>query len=227
MEDDLSLSPNRKYPFVAIVAGMVLLLILSLYLIFHRKHHTSVDPAFSKYIESYTSGIISKDGTIRIRLAGDVPTTHVQNDKLPDNAFDFSPSIKGKAYWIDERTIEFRPEKKLVADQSYTAEFELSKIIDVPDKFKDFKFTFQTVKPDFTVSFVGLQTATNTSIDKMKLDGVVQTADDEDNSAVEKLINTNYPSPVRVNWQHSNATRTHKFTITELTRASDQVNKLS
>jgi alpha-2-macroglobulin len=227
MEDASSISPDRKRPFIAIAVSMFLILIFSLYLIFHRKHNTSVDPAFSKYIESYTSGIVSKDGTIRIRLAGDVPTTHVQNDKLPDNTFDFSPSIKGKAYWIDERTIEFRPETKLVANQSYTAEFELSKILDVPDNFKDFKFTFQTVKPDFTVSFVGLQTATNTSVDKMKLEGVVQTADEEDNAAIEKLISTNYPYPVHVNWQHSNATRTHKFTITELTRASDQVNKLS
>jgi uncharacterized protein YfaS (alpha-2-macroglobulin family) len=227
MEDDQSLSPNRKRSFIAIAVCAGALLLGSIYFIFHRKHATVVDPAFSKYIESYTSGIISKEGTIRIRLAGQVPTTHVQNDKLPDNVFDFSPSIKGKAYWIDERTIEFRPEAKLTANQSYRADFSLSKILDVPDHFKDFKFTFQTVKPDFTVSFVGLQTATNTSLDKMKLDGVVQTADDEDNTAIEKLINTNYPSPVRISWQHNNASRTHKFTVTDLARAADKVNKLS
>lgn len=227
MEDDQSLSPNRNRSVIAVAVCVGVLLLGSIYFIFHRKHTTVVDPAFSKYIESYTSGIISKEGTIRIRLAGQVPTTHVQNDKLPDNVFDFSPSIKGKAYWIDERTIEFRPEGKLLANQSYRADFSLSKILDVPDHFKDFKFTFQTVKPDFTVSFVGLQTATNTSLDKMKLDGVVQTADDEDNVAIEKLISTNYPSPVRISWQHNNAARTHKFTVTDLARAADKVNKLS
>ena len=226
MEDASSLSPASKRPFIAIAAGIVLILVFSIFLILHRKHTNAVDPAFSKYIESYTSGIISKEGTIRIRLAGQVPTTHVQNDKLPDDVFDFSPSIKGKAYWVDERTIEFRPEKKLVADQSYTAEFVLSKIIDVPDQFQKFKFAFQTVKPDFTVSFVGLQTATNTSLDKMKLDGVVQTADDEDNAAIEKLISINYPTPTRISWQHNNGTRTHKFTVTDLTRVADNVNKL-
>src|SRR4051794_24440847 len=117
MEDTESLSPARKRSFIALVATIILL--VAIYFVFHRKHSTAVDPAFSKYIESHTSGIISKEGTIHIRLAGDVPTTHVQNDKLPDGVFDFSPSIAGKAYWIDERTIEFRPEKKLVADQSY------------------------------------------------------------------------------------------------------------
>lgn len=225
MEDAESLSPARKRPLIALVATIVLLVVI--YFIFHRKQTAGVDPAFSKYIESYTSGIISKEGTIRIKLAGDVPTTHVQNDKLPDGVFDFSPAIKGKAYWVDERTIEFRPEKKLVADQSYTAEFELNKIVDVPDNFKEFKFTFQTVKPDFTVSFIGLQTATNTSLDKMKLDGVIQTADDENNADIEKLISVNYSSSTRVSWQHNNVQRTHKFTVTDIARGTGRVNKLS
>ena len=106
MEDASSFSADRKRPFGAMAVGICLILLFSIYLIFHKRHTPAVDPAFSKYIESYTSGIISKEGTIRIRLAGQVPTTHVQNDKLPDGAFDFSPSIKGKAYWVDERTIE-------------------------------------------------------------------------------------------------------------------------
>ncbi|MDB5133860.1 MAG: hypothetical protein JWP37_463 [Mucilaginibacter sp.] len=227
MEDAQGLSPNRKRTFIAIVASMILLILASVYFILHRHHTEVVDPAFSKYIESYTSGIISKENSIRIRLAGDVPTSHVQNDKLPDGIFDFSPSIKGKAYWIDERTIEFRPDAKLIPNQNYSAYFKLGKVIEVPEKFGDFKFSFQTVKPDFTVSFVGLQTANNTSIDKMKLDGVVQTADDEDNIAIEKLIRVNYNSATHINWQHNNATHTHKFTVNSLARAVDKGTPLS
>src|SRR5260370_38764064 len=123
MEDAQGTPFYRKRPFIAIATCIFLL--ACIYLIYHRRQNTAVDPGFSKYIESYTSGIISKEGSIRIRLAGQVPTTHVQNDQLPDGVFDFSPSVKGKAYWIDERTIEFRPEAKLVADQSYSAEFKL------------------------------------------------------------------------------------------------------
>ena len=94
MEDAESISPARKRPIIALAATIILLVLV--YFIFHHKQTTAVDPAFSKYIESYTSGIISKEGIIRIKLAGDVPTTHVQNDKLPEGVFDFSPSIKGK-----------------------------------------------------------------------------------------------------------------------------------
>ncbi|HVV53968.1 MAG TPA: MG2 domain-containing protein, partial [Mucilaginibacter sp.] len=225
MEETDNPAPYRKR--LLIIFGTLVLVFAGAYLVFHLKHKTTPASAFSKYIESYTSGIISKENTIRIRLAGQVPTTHVQNDQLPDGVFDFSPSIKGKAYWVDERTIEFRPDAKLVADQSYTADFKLAKVVDVPPQFDDFKFTFQTIKPDFTVSFDGLQTATSTSVDEMKLEGEVQTADSENPADIEKLLSTNYASPVKISWQHNVITHTHKFTITGLTRAADKVNKLT
>ena len=124
---------------------------------------------FSKYIESYTTGVISKGSAIKIRLASELQVSHEQNAQLSDNLFSFSPAVKGKAYWTDARTIEFKPDTKLDPDKSYTVDFNLKKVVDVPDKFEDFKFGFQTIKPDYTVNFTGLRTATNTSIDKMKI----------------------------------------------------------
>jgi uncharacterized protein YfaS (alpha-2-macroglobulin family) len=205
----------------------LLLLILFIFFIFHIRRKVAVDPAFSKYIESYTTGVISKESPIRIRLAGEVKTTHAQNEAIDENIFDFSPSIKGKAYWIDARTIEFRPDGKLDPDKSYTADFKLKKIITVPSNFEDFKFNFQTVKPDFTITFTGLQTETNTSTDKMKLGGIIQTADNEDPASIEKIISVSFQSPVHVSWQHNNITKIHQFTVTQLIRGKDGVNPLT
>jgi len=103
----------------------------------------------------------------------------------------------------------------------------LSNIIKVPDHFENFKFGFQTIKPDFTVTFTGLQTATNTSTDKMKLGGMVQTADNEDAASIEKIINVSFPSPVQISWQHNGTSKTHQFTVTQLTREVDKVNPLT
>src|ERR1700749_620118 len=123
MEDGETPLPYRKRPIIA--AATIILVIIAAFFIYQLRHKKNdVAPAFSKYIESYTTGLISKEGTIRIRLAGQVPTTHVQNDQLPDGLFDFSPAVKGKAYWVDQRTIEFRPEAKLTSDQSYSAGFK-------------------------------------------------------------------------------------------------------
>ena len=202
-------------------------IIVALFFILRLKGKPTVDPAFSKYIESYTTGVVSKESAIRIRLAGEVQTTHAENDELANGIFDFSPSIKGKAYWVDARTIEFRPEGKLDPDKSYSADFKLKKIVNVPSQFEHFKFGFQTVKPDFTVTFTGLQTETNTSTDKMKLGGVIQTADSEDEASIEKIINVSFPTAVTVKWMHNSVTKTHQFTVNGLTREQDKVNPLT
>jgi len=209
-------------------AGIFLILVLSAIFIIARGHRkTTVDPEFSKYIESYTTGIISKTSTIKIRLASEVQVTHEQNGALSDNVFSFSPSIKGKAYWIDARTIEFRPEGKLDPDKGYSAEFKLGKVITVESKFKTFKFSFQTIKPDFTITFNGLQTATSTSLDKMKLTGVIQTADNEESVKVEKLLSANFVNPITISWEHNPVAKTHRFVVTQLTRGNGTINKLT
>lgn len=209
-------------------AGISLILVLSTIFIIARSHKkTAIDPEFSKYIESYTTGIISKTSTVKIRLASEVQITHEQNAALNDDVFSFSPAIKGKAYWIDARTIEFRPDGKLDVDKSYSAEFKLGKIISVESKFKTFKFNFQTIRPDFTVTFNGLQTATSTSLDKMKLTGVIQTADNEESAEVEKLLTANFVNPVTISWEHNPIAKTHRFAVTQLTRGSGTINKLT
>jgi len=227
MKDGETPLPKGKRPIIAATA--IVLVSIAVYFFIYHLHHKKgvVDPAFSKYIESYTTGIISKENTIRIRLASQVQTTHAQNDQLPDGVFEFSPAIKGKAYWVDERTIEFRPESKLNPDQGYSANFKLKKVVDVPSPFDDFKFNFETIKPDFTISFAGLVTATNTSTDKMKLEGSIQTADAEDPALIEKLLTTTYAAPVGISWQHNVVGHSHKFTITGLTRATDKLNQLT
>ncbi|ASU34799.1 alpha-2-macroglobulin family protein [Mucilaginibacter xinganensis] len=208
--------------------GIFLALAISVvFIIFRHRQKPAVDPEFSKYIESYTTGIISKGSTIKIRLASEVQVSHEQNAPLSDNIFSFSPSIKGKAYWIDARTVEFRPEGKLDPDKNYTGDFKLKKIVDVDGRFSDFKFSFQTTKPDYTVTFTGLQTATNTAIDKMKLGGVIQTADNEDPADIEKIISANFVNPVSVVWQHNPVTKTHHFTINQLNRGNGITNKLT
>jgi len=207
---------SRRGP--AIIALSLILIALTIY--FARQHHNKKAGAeFSRYIESYTTGIISKQSSIRIKLAGEVQVTHAQGEELSNKLFSFSPSLKGKAYWVDERTIEFKPEVKMDPDKKYDVDFNLGKLIKVDDEFEHFKFDFQTIKPDFSVSFAGLRSASNISADQMNLVGTLQTADNEDQAGIEKILTASYESPVKVTWQHNNTTKTHKFTITSIKRA--------
>lgn len=214
-----------KKGIITITASLALIAVVA-YAIIHFKDSNKVDRSFSKYIESYTAGIISRESSVRIRLVSRVEGSHAQNEALPDEIFSFSPSVKGKAYWVDALTVEFKPEKPLDQDKKYNATFKLGKVTEVDDKHKEFDFCFQTIAPDFTVTFNGLQTSPRTSLNKMKLEGVVQTADAEKSEAIEKLIAIDYPSDVQISWQHNSYGRTHNFTIDKLVRAADKTTPL-
>jgi uncharacterized protein YfaS (alpha-2-macroglobulin family) len=208
---------SRRGP--AIVAATLILIAISISII-RANNRKKGGAEFSRYIESYTTGVISKQSSIRIKLAGEVQVTHARGEELSDDVFEFSPSIKGKAYWIDERTIEFRPEGKLDPDKKYDAQFNLGKIVKVASEYEEFKFDFQTIKPDFSIDFFGLTSATNTSADMMKLTGTLETADNESPEKIEKLLSAAYATPVKISWQHNGVTKTHKFTISGIKRST-------
>ncbi|WP_423736638.1 alpha-2-macroglobulin family protein [Chitinophaga caseinilytica] len=179
-----------------------------------------VDPAFARYIDAYTSGIISKQSAIRIQLAGDVNVTHAVNEPVEEDVFSFSPSISGKAFWVDATTLEFRPDKNLEPGKRYTGKFKLGKVMTVPSQFKVFEFGFEVIKPSFEVELLGLKTAGN-SREKMQYTGVVRTSDAEDVQAVEKLVTVQYEGEkTTMSWQHDVANRTYRFTIGNITRKS-------
>lgn len=116
-----------------------------------KKKWFEVDPAFSKYIDAYTSGIISKTSSIKIQLASDVATTHAIGEIAGEPLFEFSPSVKGTTVWLDARTIEFKPEKQLTPDKIYEVSFKLGKVTNVPSEYKNFRFNVQALKPSFVV----------------------------------------------------------------------------
>ncbi|MGN6491967.1 MAG: alpha-2-macroglobulin family protein [Agriterribacter sp.] len=184
---------------------------------------TKVDPAFSKYVEAYTSGVISKTAAIRIRLTAEAPTAHTLNEPVKEDLFSFSPSVKGKTYWVDARTIEFKPDEHLKPDQLYTIDFRLNKATSVPDEYKTFTFNVQAVKPAFQVQEYGLKVVGN-SKEAMTLQGAIETADVEASAAIEKILTATFQSKnLLVKWEHNEAARLHKFTIEGIKRGNNAV----
>ena len=179
----------------------------------------NVDPGFSHYIESYTSGVISKTGSVKIKLAENTATTHVLGEVSDKNLFEFSPSVKGKTVWLDARTIEFQPDENLVPDQLYKITFELGKITKTPEEFSEFVFNLKTVKPSFQVTTYGLRSTSEK--DKMFLSGMLETADVEKPEAVEKfLLATLNNQSKKITWEHSGNTKTHHFKIENIIRSN-------
>ena len=183
-----------------------------------QKKLVPIDPAFSKYIEAYTSGTVSKKSAIRIQLATDASVTHSVNELIKKELFNFSPSVKGKAYWIDARTIEFKPDKDLSVNTLYEIAFKLDNILDVPNRYGTFKFNLETIKPSFQVEETGLKAMGKNT---MALSGQIITADVEASAIVEKLITASInSSSQKITWQHNEANKTHGFIVENIARTS-------
>jgi alpha-2-macroglobulin len=85
------------------------------------------DEAFAPYIGAFTSGKVSRQSTIKIRLNENAVEETQVGVALSENPFTFEPSIEGKAVWIDARTLQFEPAKPLPTAQFYAGTFELGK----------------------------------------------------------------------------------------------------
>jgi uncharacterized protein YfaS (alpha-2-macroglobulin family) len=175
-----------------------------------------INPAFSKYIEAFTSGVISRKNTIRLQLSAELNTVHTVNEILDESLFSFSPGLPGKAYWVDNRTIEFKPEKELKANELYEVSFRLNKVAAVPEEFNTFRFNVQTPKPSFLVTQNGLYA---TGKETMLLKGQVTTADVEESKNIESILTASLDAEnLTIKWQHNEGNKTHDFVIENIKR---------
>lgn len=154
----------------------------------------SIDPRFAQHISGYTSGMMSSQQPIRIELATPAP---IQNNGLPDsnlleNVFTFSPKIKGRAIWINDRTIEFIPKEKLESATFYNASFKLSKFKEVENDLKIFRFQFSTYEQHLYVTIEGLHNMDEYNIAWQQLEGKIKTTEKSDTSFLKKTIEVKY-----------------------------------
>jgi len=146
-----------------------------------------IDSAFTNYIKGFTAGVVSNRASIKIRLA-EVNLKAKSSEEVSKDVFDFSPDIDGKAFWVDNQTIEFRPENRLPSGVIYDAEFELGDLQDVPEKLKTLKFRFQTIKQDLMYVFEGMQPYNDDELEWQQLSASIQTADYVELDDLQKTI---------------------------------------
>ena len=153
---------------------------------------------YAPYINAYTGGVISQNSTIRIELTHEQPMVDLNNE-LKENPFSFSPSLKGKAYWVSNNTIEFVPEEGTLKPGSlYECTFQLGKFVEVDKKLKEFNFSFRVQERNFTLSIEPLP-ITDAQPDEINIKGEICFSDIVKKEEVEKILtvkdgnNKSYP----------------------------------
>lgn len=185
-----------------------------------KKEAPSVDPAFTTYVAGFTSGIISSESTIRVRLQEAIP---VNEEKLNASLFRFSPKIKGDVVLIDAQTIGFRPAEPLPSGAVFDAEFQLGDLITVPEKLSVLPFQFKVKNQAVQVVFNNMEAYPDKDLSKQKLRGLLTTADVADNSLTESvLVATQSGNELPVSWQHSENRSEHFFTVDSVSRTGQR-----
>lgn len=182
----------------------------------------SVNPAFGQYISSYTAGIVSSGSAIRIVLAQN-PADSVSLGESGVKLFDFSPSVPGKLVWLDQRTVEFRPEGRLSSGLVYEAKFELSKLIDgLRSDLKTFRWSFQVIPQNFEVTVNNIKPYVKTELKRQMIEGILQTADFGENMAIEQMLSANQDgNALKVSWTHMAEGREHHFVVENVARKDE------
>jgi uncharacterized protein YfaS (alpha-2-macroglobulin family) len=207
-----------------VLAVIILIIAVIVFLLVRKSNQkeTQIDPGFTSYITGYTSGTISNQSVIRIILMDAIPDIEV-NAEVRKGVLNFSPGIKGIATWVNNRTIEFRPEEKLESGEQYNATFNLGKVKEVPAKFEVFKFDFYVIKQGFSATINGIKPYIKTNLEKQMLTGNVYTADYADEEEISSLLQAvQNGKTLPVAWESSSDGRTHSFQIDSIHRKDDK-----
>lgn len=102
---------------------------------------------FEAYIAAYTSGAISSNATIQVVLAQAPKAPGNAGEAAPSNLMKISPSVKGNLQWVNQRTLEFTPQKPLESGKEYRISLAVGKLFsDVPKQAETFTFAVRVLK---------------------------------------------------------------------------------
>lgn len=203
--------------------GLFLLIMMTVGLYSCTRTQKDIIPSadYAPYVNAYTGGVISQNSTIRIELTHDQPMVDMNNE-LKNNPFSFSPSLKGKAYWVSNNTIEFVPEEgALKPGTLYEGTFRLGDFIEVDKKLKEFNFSFRVQKRNFTLQLESLP-ITATQPNEINMKGEIRFSDVVKKEEVEKMLTASdgkksYPVEVTATDNHTR----YLFSIRQIPREAD------
>lgn len=175
-----------------------------------------LDKGFSDYITGYTSGIVPANSIIEFRFTAEFAAA-ADKQKL-SGLFIFEPSIKGKAEWVDDLTLVFRPSGMLDPGKVYSGGLNLYKIATVKERLRVFPIRIQTMKKDFQVSVKSLECSKGDA-NAYDIHGDLIASDFIDPLEVEGYIEARINRKTEIiSWDHSSPDNVHKFSIENIER---------
>jgi len=207
----LALKTTRLTMFISVL--------LLLFACSDKKSETApvkIDPKWSAFVSSHTSGLVSAKTKIIINFVNDV----VMSDKVDQPAndvFTVSPQTDGVAVYSSPREIVFLPNKDLISGQSYKVVVDTSKLTGFPDELNKYSFDFNVIKQDLEL----LETNLTLSADPetMTLTGALDTADAANADTVSKVLSVSFMGEnLPITWHHQTNGLHHEYQVEGIKR---------
>ncbi|WP_321515546.1 MG2 domain-containing protein [Marinifilum fragile] len=182
-----------------------------------------VDPGFGQYIAAFTSGVVSAESIIEVRLVDDYKNPIEPGQELEAGIFTLTPKLSGKAYWKDPRTIEFRSDSRMKSGGVYNVNVKIGKLMEVPEKYNNLKFNFQVIKQSFSFTGEGLQSYDKSDMKSQKYKGYLTTADIINDDEIESVLTASIDGKEKpISWTHTGDGKIHHFVVDSLLRTEDK-----
>lgn len=202
-------------------SGLFVVLLISLLVKSGSNQVVVYDSAYDEYLSAFTSGEISRKSKIRLRFSQDVVST--TDAAIEDDVLGISPRLKGKAKWLDTRTIEFDPDTDLEPGKLYTAQVNMKPFFkNIPKKLDEFKFQFKAKPRHVNMSPLMLTSSNSDNVKYASMAGQVVTNDTEENQMVEEMVDVRVDGKeLIVRWEHNEEGTIHRYTVDSLKRGAN------
>ncbi|HRH70497.1 MAG TPA: MG2 domain-containing protein [Flavobacteriales bacterium] len=183
-----------------------------------RDAQLTPDAAFTPYIPAFTAGHISARAPILVRIAEDQRWRDSSNTAIQD-LFDLDPNVEGTVSWKDELTLAFQPAERLEQEETYTVNFKLGRLIELPSGMGDFKFQVTTVRQGLDVRVSDMQSLSQTDLTWQRVVVSVATSDDASGQDLEGCFTaTQKDRTLPLTWEHEPNGLYHRFTVDSVLR---------
>ena len=199
---------------LAVIIAAIILITLN----FKKRTVNANNPEFAKYITAYTSGVISKNDPVQIKLTSTVTDKIKDKEHLPDNLVEVNPSVDGKLSLINN-TLEFTPSESLKSDKEYYVDFNLGKLTKTESNLETFSFKFKTIKQAFDYQIEEQKTIDKKTLKYQQITGYVNTADAANPEDIKNILTaTENGKNLSVKWTSDIDKIKHTFVIDSIIR---------
>jgi len=178
-------------------------------------------PEYNPLVAAFTSGIVSCESPVMVRFSENFADSVIPGSAVEKGVLTIIPSIAGTTTFVDQRTVEFKPDKNFTAGTAYQVKVKIDRLFNKDVSQNVFLFSFHTVVQHLLVNVDAFRPYNDYKPGVNYLVGRVSTADVADPDEVQGVLEAVQEGrKLRISWDHFSGTD-HQFTIDSVMRGEN------